>query len=182
MATVAWQWRWARVAFGLTAIALGQFAETPAKRITAGGSPRLTHDDWRGPVAWVNERAAPSTPVFVFAGWIETDSYLASDDPVIRSYLVSPVRTVYALAHPDRPVRPLTFKGDLVGESDTELIRTAGEAWFIVNDNESHSKRVVAGAVGRLSRAGVTAEVTDRKAFRNVVAFRVRLVPTQAAR
>ncbi len=176
VATVAWQWRWARVAFGLTALVLGQLAESPAKRIAAGGSPRLTHDDWRGPVGWVNERAAPSTPVFVFAGWIETDSYLTSDDPLIRAYLVSPVRTVYALANPDRPVRPLTFKGDLTGEADAEVIRTAGEAWFVVNDNESHSDRVAARAVGRLSRGGLLAEVTDRKAFRNVVAFRIRLV------
>ena len=178
-ATVAWPGRWARVAFALTALALGQLADSPARRIAAGGSPRLTHDDWRGAVGWVNERAAPSAPVFVLAGWIETDSYLRSDDPLIRAYLISPVRTVYPLTNPERPVRSLTFAGDLFSESDAEVIRTAGEAWFVVNGTGAFADRVAVRATGRLSRGGLTVEVTDRKVWRNVVAFRLRLAPSR---
>ena len=147
------------------------------RRVAAGaGSPRLTHEDWREAVHWVNDcGGGRATPVFLRSGLIETDEYLASGDARARAYLALPVLTVYPITPADCPVRSLTFGGDLYGEVDAAAIREAGEAWFIVKGESAFADQAATRACGRLTRDGLTAEVTDRKVWRNVVAFRIRL-------
>jgi hypothetical protein len=43
--------------------------------------------------------------VFVRAGLIETDAYLAAEGPMTQAYLTLPVQTVYPLTAGGRPVR-----------------------------------------------------------------------------
>ncbi|QJW99802.1 glycosyltransferase family 39 protein [Frigoriglobus tundricola] len=173
MASVAWPARGARVAFALAALVFGQLVESPARRIASGGSPRLSHDDWRGAVRVVNERAAPAAPVFVRAGWIETDGYLQADGPLIGPYLTLPVRTLYKLDGSERPVRSLTYAGDFATDADTELIGRAGEAWVLVQGDPATIDKVVDRVVARLTKNGLSVTVADRTAKRNVTAFRV---------
>ena len=176
-ATVAWPGKWSRVAFALSALVLGQLVESPARRIASGGSPRLTHDDWRGASRWVSEKSGPSAPVFVRAGLIETDGYLASGDPFKRDYLTLPVRTVYPLTANDRLVRPLTFAGDFASEADLQVVREAGEAWFLVQGDAATAERIAVQVRGSIARTGVFAAITDSHVFRNVTAFRIILLP-----
>ena len=147
------------------------------RRINASGSSRLTEGDWRGAAKWVGERAAPTAPVFVRSGLIETDAYLKDDRPLIRSYLTLPVQTVYPLTGHDRPVRSLTFAGDLPGDADVEIIRTAGEAWIIVQGEPPIAAQTEARVVDKLAKSGLLVAVTDRAALKNVAAFRVVAKP-----
>jgi hypothetical protein len=181
VATVAWPSRGARVAFALSALVFGQLVESPARRIASGGSPRLSHDDWRGAVRAVTEKAAPTAPVFVRAGWIETDGYLASDGPLIAPYLTLPVRTLYPLDTAGRPVRSLTFGGNFATDADVELVSEAGAAWVLVQGDPATIDQVVARVVARLEKSGMSVTVTDRSAKRNVTAFRVVVKRTMAA-
>ena len=181
IASVAWSSRGARVVFALAALVFSQLVESPARRIASGGSPRLSHDDWRGAVRVVNEKATPTTPVFVRAGWIETDGYLASDGPLIGSYLTLPVRTLYKLDGPERMVRSLTFAGDFALDADVELVARAGEAWVFVQGDSATIDKVVERVIARLTKSGMSVTVADRTAKRNVTVFRVIVTPTRPA-
>jgi hypothetical protein len=180
LAAVAWPGRWARVAFVLVAVALGQATEGGWRRIKASGSSRLTEGDWRGAVKWVDERAAPTAPVFVRSGLIETNAYLKDESPLVRSYLTLPVQTIYPLAANGRSVRSLTFEGDLPGEADVEIVRAAGEAWVLVQGEPPIAAQAEARVVAKLARGGWAAEVTDRAALKNVTAFRIKVTPPRA--
>jgi hypothetical protein len=176
---VAWPRRSAGVAFALVAVVLGQATEGAARRIAANTeSPRLTHEDWREATAWVNARGAGrASPVFVRAGFIETDGYLGSSEPLARVYLTLPFRTLYPLAPAERAIETLTFAGEFADESGPELIRRAGEAWFVVKGDSAFADKTAANAAERLARNGVAVEVADRKTWRNVTAFRLRCRP-----
>jgi hypothetical protein len=177
LGAVAWPSRYACIVFALAAIVLGQLVESPARRIAAGGSPRLTHDNWRGAVEYVKEKSAPTAPVFVRAGLIETDGYLANEGPMTHVYLTLPVRTVYPLTANDRVVRSLAFNGDFASDADVETFRRAGKAWFLVQGEPAFADQVVARVTARLAKSGVPVTVTDREAKRNVTAFRVVRAP-----
>jgi hypothetical protein len=168
------------VVFALAALVLGQCAELPLWRLFAiDASPRMRSEDWRGAVRAVNAHGGQA-PVFIGAGFIETEGYLGSSDPLARAYLLLPVRTVYPLDPPDRPVRSLTYGGDLATEEDVELIRRTSEAWFVVKGNSTFADQVAARAIDRLSRAGPPVTVTDRTVLRNVVVFHLtRTVPAR---
>jgi hypothetical protein len=161
------------VVFALAALVLGQCAELPLWRLfAAGASPRMRSEDWRGAVREINAHGGQA-PVFIGAGLIETDGYLGSADPLTRAYLLIPVRTVYPLDHPDRPVRSLTYGGALRAEEDVELIRRTGEAWFVVKGTSAFADQVAARAIDQLTRAGIPVTVTDRTVLRNIVVFRL---------
>lgn len=168
-----WPGRAARVVFACAALVLGQVTDGVFRRdLGANGSPRLRNEDWREAIAWVNERGGGrASPVFVRSGLIETDGYLVS--PTRADYLTLPVRAVYPLAPADRPVRSLTYSGDVYSDADLELIRSSAETWFIVKGDEALADGVARRATEKLARAGVTVAVEDRKAWRNVVAFRL---------
>jgi hypothetical protein len=178
LCATAWPGRAARVTFVIAALALGQATEGVVRRVTGpNGSPRLRNEDWREAVRWANEHSeGRATPVFVRSGLIETDGYLASERRA--DYPALPVRSAYPLAPPDRPVRSLTFTGDVYAEADLDLIHQSGEAWFIVKGDDPFADQVAHRATERLARTGVTVTVSDRKAWRNVVAFRFVSVPS----
>lgn len=177
LGAVAWPSRCACITFALAALVLGQLVESPARRIAAGGSPRLTHDDWRGAVEYVKEKSAPTAPVFVRAGLIETDAYLANEGPMTHVYLTLPVRTAYSLTANERVVRSLTFNGDFATEADVETFRRAGEAWFLVQGEGTFADQVVSRVTARLAKSGIVVTVSDRAAKRNVTAFRLVKIP-----
>jgi hypothetical protein len=161
------------IAFALGAVFLGQCTELASWRLLAPDpSPRMRREDWRGAVDQVNAHRGQA-PVFIGAGLIETDGYLVSDNPLARAYLVLPVRTVYPLDPPDRPVRSLTYAGDLPAGADFELVRRTGEAWFIVKGDAAFADQVAARAIASLTRAGTPVAVTDRAVRWNVVVFRL---------
>jgi hypothetical protein len=168
---------WGGVTFALVALVLGQFTEGAVRRVLVGEtSLRLVHEDWRGAIREVNAHGG-SAPVFIRSGFIETDGYLVSDDPLARAYLLLPVRTVYQLEPPTRPVRSLTFDGALPPGESVGLLRQAGEAWFIVKGDAGFGDRVAANARDQLTRAGTPVTITDRSVFRNVSVFRLVRVP-----
>jgi hypothetical protein len=161
------------IVFALTALVLGQCAELPLWRLFAAeASPRMRSEDWRGAVGEISAHGGRA-PVFIGAGLIETDGYLVASDPLARVYLLLPVRTVYPLDPPDRPVRSLTFEGDLPAGEDFELVRRTGEAWFVVKGTAVFADRVAARAIEQLTRAGTPVTVTDRTVHRNIVVFRL---------
>jgi hypothetical protein len=165
--------RWVGIAFALVALALGQLTEGAARRrLSSNPSPRLVSEDWRGAVDHVNAHGGRA-PVFVRAGLIETDAYLATDEPLTRAYLTLPVRTLYRLDPPDRPVQSLTFAGDLPVGADFELVRQSGEAWFVVKGDAAPADQVASRAAAALAAAGIPVTVADRVLLRNVVAFRL---------
>src|SRR5262249_4417753 len=159
LGAVAWPTRWAGITFALVALILGQLVESPARRIAAGGSPRLTHDDWGGAAGGVRDHAGPAGPVFVRAGLIETDGYLATEGPLTHIYLTLPVQTVYSLTANDRVVRSLTFAGDLVSATDVEAIRRAGEGWFLVQGETAQADQIAARIVAQLAKSGTSVTV-----------------------
>jgi hypothetical protein len=161
------------LAFVAVALALGQCTDTARRRLLAPDlSPRQRSEDWRGAIREVNARGG-RLPVFIGTGLIETDGYLASDNPLAHRYLILPVLTIYPLGSPDRPVRSLTYAGDLPTADDVELVRRSGGAWFVVKGNGEFADEAAARAVDRLARAGTRAESIDRAVFLNVVVFRI---------
>jgi hypothetical protein len=89
-------------------------------------------EDWRGAVAWIDDRADRDDPVMVDAGLIEAHSWQSGQRPAAtatqRIYLTYPVRGPYRLKQPAWPVR---FPQTLVKHRTSRPSRASSRRFWI---------------------------------------------------
>jgi hypothetical protein len=166
-----------KVVFIASAVCLHQATEGPIRKIVSGSNyPRLAREDWKQAVAHLNANdVQPGWPVFLRSGLIETDRLLAlSHDRPTHEYLTFPLRALYTLRNFDRPIETLRFDGSFVEESQLELIRDSGGAWFIVKGSRELANRAFQEATSRLRGRGLVPVQEERLDLINLSVFRVR--------
>jgi mannosyltransferase len=112
-------------------------------------------EDWRGCIAWLNERL-PETqfPVLVYSGLIEADALRQPHDKLLEDYCLLPVTSLYPLETERADMIPLPldepWRLDQIAEM---LIVHRGGAWLIVRASERASQQIADEIVARLDRS-----------------------------
>lgn len=105
-----------------------------SKLAQSGVLPGERNQDWRGAVAEIQRDATTSDwPVLVRSGFMEADELRRSQDPLLQSYCLAPVSSLYRLDSPGRTLIPLpvTDAGRLTRQSREKLRHNRG-AWVLI--------------------------------------------------
>lgn len=104
------------------------------------------NEDWRGCVAWLNERiGAEGFPVFVESGYIEADELLQPHDALLDQYCLSPVNSLYPLdaSVDDVFALPLKEPGRLPQAGEMLAVHRGG-CWVVVRGKKERGRAVAA--------------------------------------
>ena len=135
-------------------------------------------EDWRGAIAWVNGATeAPTWPVFVRSGLIESDALRAGGDPQLREYCLLPVGGPYRLGAESRQIIPLPYShsGRLTGEQ-LSLIVDHGGAWLLIRGGRETADQILTDVLAGLRHVASEGHVVDRRAFDQVHVVRLSVV------
>jgi hypothetical protein len=140
-------------------------------------------EDWRGAVAWLNERHAQTPlPVLVRSGFIEADELRHPHAAILDEYCLLPVTSLYRLKAEREDLLPLPFHEPGKLETDVQsMIRERGGAWLInrtsPNNAAATARRIAAGlqwAEPRpAGRGGPRWQVLESKSFGNIQVLRI---------
>ncbi len=135
------------------------------------------NEDWRGGVAWLNERiGAEGFPVFVESGYIESDELAQPHNELLDEYCLSPVNSLYPLDASSDDVFPLPLRQPgRLPQAGEMLALHRGGCWVVVRGNKDRG-RAVAEQVGQTLRgSGAEAnwKVDDEQSFGRVWVLRV---------
>jgi hypothetical protein len=178
-------WPWLRAAVGVLTIACAVWSGGIAERIAHEGTviePR--GEDWRGAVAWLNDRLADGGyPVLVSSGLIEADELLQPHDELLEDYCLAPVNSLYPLDIDRGDMFPLPLHEPRgIVEVAEMLVVHCGGAWLIVRGDERNASRVAENVITHLTRGAVPGanmkwRLADSQSFGKV---QVRLLSANA--
>ncbi len=138
-------WRWARLSLGLVTFGIAIWANDIAGQIRQDGRIATNrNEDWRGCIAWLNERIeTDGLPVFVYSGYIEADELAQPHDELLDEYCLSPVNSLYLLdvAPSDMFPLPMHEPGRLPQPGEMLSVHRAG-AWIIVRGKQNQGRNV----------------------------------------
>jgi hypothetical protein len=134
-------------------IGVALWASHPAREWLMGGPHvPMRNENWREAVAAVNQPDGRDQPVIVFPNLVEdasTANQPADEASGRRAYYAFPVRGIYSVEPPTRPVSGLSMVGSRrFGDADIDAIVQAGGGWLIVRATEADA----AGLVDELNR------------------------------
>lgn len=150
-------WRWTRAVLGIALIVTSVWNSGIVERVIREG--RIIGDrreDWRGAIAWLNDRLADEPlPVFVASGLIESEALLEPHDPPLVEYCLFPLRTsIYPLQAERRELIPLALRNPAHPDPRfQELISERGGGWFVVRGRNSEAQGVAGSWRPRESRS-----------------------------
>ena len=134
------------------------------------------NQDWRSAVAYVNEHAGATAPLFVRSGLIEAEHWYASEDSVRREFCLLPVLGLYRLDRPRELLFPLPKSPPAVLSSEAHRrVLACREAWCLVLGGEPSLARFEASLKSSWQRAGVPLSSVQRQSFGDVAVFRIRV-------
>ncbi len=119
-------------------------------------------EDWRGAVAYVNERYADQPgPVFIEAGLIESQDTAKQSRDDWRYYGAFPVSGIYRVAAPEEDIYPV--------DKDSRLPADASGGWLVVRTSD---ERRVEQIAQRLRTGNI--QLISKRAFGNVWVARLQ--------
>ena len=139
------------------------------------GRPYSTINDWRSSVTYLAEAAADDTPIFVWAGLTETNWLDVDSRPILESYLLCPVNSLYRLNGPefDGRVMPMAFgDSELIHRRQVAMLSRKGGAWLLVMEQARRREGLLNALQSQLDASGVSATVESEQ-FAGVVVVHI---------
>ncbi len=171
-------WRWARLSLALVTVGIAIWANDIAYQIQQDGRIATNrNEDWRGCVAWLNERVATDGfPIFVYSGYIEADELTQPHDELLDEYCLSPVNSLYPLdvAPSDMFPLPMHQPGRLPQPGEMLTVHRGG-CWVVVRGNKNFGQSVVMQVNATLSGSAANSnwEVKEARSFGKVQALQL---------
>jgi mannosyltransferase len=132
------------------------------------------NEDWRSAIAHINSRD-DRLPVLLYAGLIETKSYAASPDPLLRAYCVLPATAIYDLGADRRTLLPLTSLGAPLSSEQCQPLTAQQGAWLLLRVPPLQSAAAVRRSVRLAAACGAPMRVVELETFGGVAAARIDL-------
>jgi uncharacterized membrane protein len=124
-----------RIAAALIVLVLAVYQGGALSKLAQSGlSQSERNQDWRGAVAEIQrDSTSLDWPVLVRSGFMEADELRQSEDPLLQSYCLAPVTSLYRLDSPGRTLIPLpvTDAGRLTRQS-RETLRHSRGVWVLI--------------------------------------------------
>ena len=159
---------WKAVLFStLAAVSLSQSGIIESLVIQGRAVPGR-NQDWRGAIAWLEESASHSSgPVFVRSGLIEAERL--RDAPVpkgLHEYCLLPLGSLYRVSLDEDRLIPLPLRAaGRLTDSQRGLVRSHGEAWFLVAGSGRTVDAVIKDVQRYWQRPNDSLRVAHRTAF-----------------
>jgi hypothetical protein len=136
------------------------------------------NQNWRGAVQWLRTRpASDRLPIFVRTGYLEADRLRQLHTPLLKSYCLSPVTSLYDLSETDHELIPLpTTQAGQLADEQIEVVTSAGGAWLIINGSRESRAQVRQQFLARLRTTGQLVQLAEERNFGTIDALRVTLV------
>jgi hypothetical protein len=135
------------------------------------------NEDWRGCVAWLNERvAAEGFPVFVESGYIEADELTRPHDALLDQYCLSPLNSLYPLDVSADDLFPLPRREPgRLSQAGEMLAVHRGGCWVIVRGKKERGRVVAEKVCATLRGSGPPGnwKVDKERSFGRVQMLRV---------
>ena len=175
-------WRWARFSLGAMLIMVAMWTSGIAEQWREDG--RMIGDrseDWRGAVAWLNERlTADKYPVFVASGLIEADGLTRDHDRLLEEYCLLPVTSLYRLQIGRENLEPLAYRqpSNLRPEA-LALLESRGGAWVIARGRHAAEFKSRETGKNKSEPTATDWHVGESRMFGSIYVARLFVVPAK---
>jgi hypothetical protein len=148
-----------------------------------GGGIDARGENWRGCIAWLNERLPDNGfPVLLYSGLIEADELRQPHAELLEDYCLAPVTSLYPLDidRGDLFPLPLNEPGKLDQLAEMLVIHRGG-AWLIARGKKETAQQIVTAIARRLAVAATQSsakwQIADTQSFGRVQVFMLKAGP-----
>ncbi len=183
--TMLWDARITRaVCLGLGCVGCFAALFNATSRFSDPGRPYRDIADWRSAVTYVrqyiSEAEPDDTPIIVWSGLRETIWLESEPPPLLKSYLLCPVNSLYRLDGPafDGRTMPLAHgdssRSELIAPRQFEMLARKGGAWIIIPEQEERQALLNAVFL-QLDANGLGAASVTSKPFKGVTVIHITI-------